>query len=390
VEQENPILAVFLRYLDGVPDPRKRRGQRHRLTDVLAIAFLAAMCGADDAEAIEDWGDTNATWLGTFLELNHGIPSQDTFLRVLGMLDPTAFKAFFEQWVDALTGKEPVGHVAIDGKTLRGSFDGASGKTAIHMVHAWACEKNLLLGQVKTAEKSNEITAIPELMRLLDLRKSTVTIDAMGCQRDIAATARERDAHYALAVKDNQPTLRENIAGFFADAARTKRTLDEGPAPVVDEARDTDKGHGRIEERRCVFSRDLSWVEEPEKWKDLTGIGMVEATRTSLKTGKVSSERRYYIVSNPKMTAASLNDLVRAHWGIENKLHWVLDTAFDEDRCRTRKRHSAENLAIIRRLVLNILSQVPDAKKRSMRRRRRMCSFSRTYLLDALGIGPTS
>ena len=390
MEQEKRHIAIFLEYLESVPDPRQRRGQRHRLTDVLAIALLAVMCGADDAEAIEDWGDLNEEWLRTFLELKHGIPSQDTYLRLLGLLHPSAFKVFFERWVDALMGKEPAGHVAIDGKTLRGSFDGASGKTAIHMVHAWSCEKNLLLGQVKTSEKSNEITAIPELLRLLDLRKSTVTIDAMGCQREIAATVRERAAHYVIAVKDNQPTLRANIAGFFADAERTKRALDEGPAPVVDEACDTDKGHGRIEERRCVFSRDLSWVEEPEKWKDLAGIGMVEATRTSLKTGKVGHERRCYIISNPKTTASSLNDLVRAHWGIENKLHWVLDTAFDEDRCRTRMRNSAENLAIIRRLVINLLGQVPDKRKRSMRRRRRCCAMSRTYMLDALGIGPAS
>jgi predicted transposase YbfD/YdcC len=356
----------------------------------LAIALLAVLCGADDAEAIEDWGEGNEAWLRTFLELKHGVPSQDTFLRLFGMLAPTAFKAFFEKWVGELLGKAPTEHVAVDGKTLRGSFDGASGKTAIHMVHAWACDRNLLLGQLKTAEKSNEIVAIPELLRLLDLRKTTVTIDAMGCQRDIAATVRERGAHYAIAVKDNQPTLRGNIEIFFADAERTKRALDEGPAPVVDEARDTDKGHGRIEERRCLFSRDLSWVEEPEKWKDLAGIGMVESTRTTLKTGKVTTERRYYIVSNPKADAASLNALVRAHWGIENKLHWVLDTAFDEDRCRVRTRNAAENLGTIRRFVVNILGNVQDKKKRSMRRRRRMCDMSRAYLLDALGVNSAS
>lgn len=390
MEHGDRHIAIIVQYLESIPDPRQKRGQRHRLSDVLAIALLAIMSGADDAEAIEDWGDGNEDWLRTFLELKHGIPSQDTFLRLFGLLDPKAFQGFFERWVDSLLGGAPVEHVAIDGKTLRGSVDEASGKSAIHLVHAWACDKDLMLGQLKTSEKSNEITAMPELIRLLDLRKSTITIDAMGCQRDIAATVRERGAHYVIAVKDNQPTLRANIAGFFADAERGPRPLDQGPPPVIDEASDVDKGHGRLEERRCRLSRDLSWVEEPEKWKDLVAVAVVDAKRTQLKSGKTATERRIYILSDPKATAAKVNQLVRNHWGIENKLHWVLDTAFDEDRCRTRTRNAAENFAIVRRLVINILKQVPDKKKRSMRRRRRMCAMSRTYLLDALGFGSAS
>lgn len=367
--------------LNGVDDPRYRRGRRHLLVDILFIALAAMLAGADDAEAIEDFGETHEQWLRQFLEMPHGVPAQDTYLRVFAAIDQLSFQAAFRHWVSGLRQTWEDGHVAIDGKTLRRSFDRTSGARAIHMVSAWLAEDGLVLGQTKVSEKANEIVAIPELLRLLDVRDTTVTIDAMGCQRGIAAQLVDEGANYVLAVKDNQPTLSDNIRGFFADAVRTQRPLDD-PAPPVERAREVDAGHGRIEERSAVVSRDLSWVENREDWKGLAAIATVRATRHDKASGQSSFEERYFILSDPALTAARLLRIVRRHWGIENQLHWVLDMTFDEDSCRVRTGNAAANFATVRHVALNLLRAVPD--KRSIRKRRQRCGWDRDYLFLAL------
>lgn len=349
---------------------------------MLFIALVAMVSGADDAEAMEEFGESNEAWFRQFMGLPHGIPSQDTFLRVFALLDPGVVQTLFRDWVNGLRTVWEGGHVALDGKTLRGSFDHASGGKAIHMVSAWLADEGLVLGQVKVDDKANEIVAIPELLRLLDIRGVTVTIDAMGCQRTIAAQIVEQGGHYVLSVKDNHPTLHEHIAGFFADAERTQRPIDD-PAPSVETYQEVDAGHGRVETRRCWFSRDLSWLDQRGDWAGLDGIARIERERHDKRTGKTTTERAYFIVANPKATARSVARVVREHWGIENGLHWVLDMTFDEDQCRVRAGHAAQNLAVLRHLVMNLMRTAPG-KKRSMVKRRQRCGWDRSFMLSVL------
>jgi len=374
-------------YFESLPDPRKPRGKRHELIDILVISLLAMICGADNAEEIQDFGDSNEAWLRGFLNLPHGIPTQDTYLRVLSALEPGAFQERFRKWVASLMRPAAHGHIAVDGKTLRGSYDKDSGTKAIHMVSAWLSGAGLVLGQVKTNEKSNEITAIPELLSLLDLNDTVVTIDAMGCQRAIARQIHEQGGFYVLAVKENQPTLYEDIVGFFEDADRQSRALDEVPAPVVDEDSNTDAGHGRIEQRTCRVSEELSWVQGAGDWEGLTAVARIESQREQLSSGKSSSEFRYYILSVPDCSAERLNSIIRNHWGIENSLHWVLDVTFAEDSSRVRIGHAAENLSTIRKVALNLLKARPQEhkkKKVSIRRKRKRCAWDHDYLLRTL------
>ena len=331
---------------------------------------------------MQEFGEAHESWFRRFLELPHGIPSQDTYLRVFALLAPDAFETAFRRWVEQLRTTWGEGHIAIDGKTLRGSRHAGSGAKAIHMVSAWLSEQGLVLGQVKVDDKSNEIVAIPELLGLLDLRGAGGPV--MGCQRAIADRIIEGDGHYVLAVKDNQPTLKANIDGLFADAARKQRPLDD-PAPHVEEARDTDCGHGRIEERTCLLSRDLSFVERPEDWRGLDGIALVRSVRTDETTGKRSEEERAYIVGNPDLTAASVLALTRDHWGIENKLHWVLDVTFGEDANRTHVGNAARNLAVLRHVALNLPRTAPG-KRRSIKLRRQRCGWDSTFREEVLGV----
>lgn len=378
--------------LSRIPDPRDSQGMRHGLVDVLFIALVAMVAGADDAEAIEEFGEIHEDWFRQFLTLEHGVPSQDTFLRLFAAIRADALQELFRTWVEGEWRKtRGSGHVAIDGKTLRRSFDTASGGKAIHMVSAWLSEDGLVLGQVAVDKKSNEIKAIPALLRLLDVRGSTVTIDAMGCQRDIAKQIVQSRAHYVLAVKDNQPTLHQNIADCFADAERVNRPLDD-PAPAVQEAIETDAAHGRVEQRRCRLMHDLSWVEERDRWSGLQAIAEVRSTREDKLSGKITVMSRYYIVSDSTASAADVLRLVRSHWGIENRLHWVLDMTFAEDYSRVRAGHAAKNLAVIRHTAVNLLRTAPEppskrSKKTSLALRRKRCGWDHDYLLDVLLTG---
>ncbi len=371
---EKPSTVALLDHFADVPDPRIARHRWHKLSDILVIAVCAVLCGAESYPAIEDFGHERAEWLKQFLELPEGIPSHDTFNRVLRLLDPVQFQACFLRWMQAVAEVTAGEIVAIDGKALRRSFAKGTGKRAIHMVSAWASENGAVLGQRKVDTKSNEITAIPDLLDLLALNGCIVTIDAMGCQRTIAQKIVDQGADYVLALKGNQPTLEQAVERFFvtdpeAEAHRTQSDYHE----------QTEQRHGRVETRCAWISADLEAELSAIAWPGLQSIGMVEATRTL--GGKTSVEQRFYLSSLPP-EAEQFAQAVRKHWGIENQLHWSLDVTFREDLSRLRTGHGAENFAVLRHIALNLLRQEPSAK--SLPRKRLACALNPAYLLKVL------
>jgi predicted transposase YbfD/YdcC len=362
---EHSVETSISRHFARLTDPRIDRAKEHRLLDIITIVLCAVLCGADDWVAIETFGRAKAPWLRGFLALPSGIPSHDTFGRVFARLDPTEFRTCFMAWVRAVTGLALTeGVVALDGKTLRRTHDRERGKAALPLVSAWASASGLVLGQVASDQKSNEITAIPTLLGLLALEGCTVTIDAMGCQTAIAAQIAAQGADYVLTLKDNQPTLRERVRLAFADA-RAGRTTHPAELQTT---RTVDKGHGRIEQRRCWAlggPEYLAYLDPTSAWAGLQSVALIESERRI--GDQVTREDRYYLSSLPP-DAAVLGRAIRAHWGIENRLHWVLDIAFREDDSRYRADHGPENLAIVRHFALNLLRREPGrasiAKKR--------------------------
>jgi predicted transposase YbfD/YdcC len=371
----------------SLPDPRIDRTKLHRLDDILAIAILAVICGAEGWSDIEEFAIDNEAWLRSYLNLPNGIPSHDTFGRVFSLLDPNAFERCFMAWVEGLIRVSGVKVLHIDGKTLRRSFDHASGKAAIHMVSVWASKANMALGQVATDAKSNEITAIPKLLELITLHGAVVTIDAMGCQRAIAAKIIEGGGNYILAVKDNQPTLHEEIKLLFDEAI-----ANDFEQMGYDFAESTEKGHGRVETRKVWVTREVDWLRERGEWDGLRGVVCVQSTRTVLDASdgpdRTSVTRRHYITSldhrKRGQNAAFFGELIREHWSIENKLHWSLDVTFREDDCRVREGTAAENLSRLRRMALNLL-KAEKTCKRSIRAKRLKANRDRKYLLKVAG-----
>ena len=381
-----PLPAAALRaHFADLPDPRSGPALRHELLDVVTIAILAVLCGADTWVDVELFGKSKEPWLRTFLALPHGVPSHATFGRVFAALDPTAFERRFLGWVQALAavaGEEAGGDgpraVAIDGKTLRRSHDRANGRGPLHLVSAWATDQGLVLGQRAVDGKSNEITAIPALLEVLDLDGAVVTIDAMGCQRPIARRIRRRGGDYVLALKDNHPTLHELVAHHFAVAAGGDAA---GLAPAQHAT--VGKGHGRLEVRRCWATDDpevLGWLDPKRAWPGLRSVAAVAGERRV--GGATKTEVRYYLTSLPADPAA-IAAAVRGHWGIENKLHWVLDLAFREDECRVRTGHAAENFAVLRHIALNLLRQ-DTAVRAGVKAKRLACGWDESYLLHVL------
>jgi predicted transposase YbfD/YdcC len=365
----------FAHHFAELTDPRVDRTRLHGLTDIVAIAVCAVVAGADSWEHIEQFARAKHAWLKSFLALPNGIPSHDTIARVFARLDPDEFRGAFLGWIGAV--QEVTGRriVAIDGKTLRRSFDRARGKAALHLVHAWATANHLLLGQVAVDEKSNEITAIPELLRMLELSGAIVTIDAMGCQKEIARTIREQGADYVLALKGNHEHLFEQVVSFF-DGATARRMK----GPDIRYSREWSEGHGRDEYRRCWATSDLDWLVGREGWKDLRSVVMIEAERFI--GDSLSVETRYYLSSLPA-DARLLNQAARSHWAVENSLHWVLDVTFDEDRSRIRKGHAPENFGSLRRLALCLLKGETSSKG-SIKGKRLRASWDEDYLLQVL------
>ena len=378
----------LLRFFRTIPDPRAANTW-HRLDDLLAIAILAVLCGADGWAAVESWGLVNQEWLATFLELPHGIPSHDTFDRVFARLDPLAFERCFTNWTAALVKYTKGLFVAVDGKTLRHSFKHAWSKTPVHLVSAFVSKNQVVLGQVATDCKSNEITAIPKLLAMLDLAGSTVTIDAMGCQREIAAQIRRQAGHYILAVKDNQPTLHEKVKGLLDEAI-----LDGFAGMRHGYVEQTEAGHGRVETRRVWVTDEVHWLGDEllSLWAGLASVVVVESVRQDLGdlSGKVTTERRYFISSHAGADAAWMAEGIRGHWGVENGLHWRLDVQMREDESRLRGGTGAENFSRLRRIALNKLKRC-DVKRENgkplklgLRAKQQACGWSRKFLLEAL------
>jgi predicted transposase YbfD/YdcC len=355
--------------LSNLTDPRVQGRISHLLVDIVGIAILAVIAECEEWEDIADWARSKESHLQKYFALPNGIPSHDTFERVFSVLNPLEFQQSFISWVKAFFGSKNK-FIHIDGKSLKGSRDESKGKKMLHMVGAWASEHHLLLGQLRTEEKSNEITAIPELLQILDIKNSTITIDAMGCQKDIASAIIKGKAHYILAVKNNQKTLYEQIENAFQHL------------PVQSKDETMEKDHGRIEVRLCKVINQLDLVEETQNWNECRSIAQIQRTRTD--KGVTTKETAYYISSHNK-DARFMNKAIRSHWSIENELHWTLDVVFGEDKSRKRKKNEGENFSYIRRMALNVLKAY-HGDKRSIRRRRKMASYDFEYLENLLKI----
>jgi len=351
-----------------LPDPRRRHCREHLLLDVIVIAICAVIGNADSWRAIALWGRTHETWLRRFLTLPNGIPSHDTFRRILARLDPVAFDACLRRWLLELRGVLNVSHIAIDGKSLRGSASSSLGP--LHLVSAWATQYHLSLGQVAVDAKSNEITAIPQLLEALDLHGALVTIDAMGCQKAIAAKIVERGGDYLLTVKDNQEHLREDIEACL------KQMLEQGVADKdYYSCEQVERGHGREELRSYVVVPDPEGIRNQQEWRKLSVVGMCYCERTV--QGQTSCETRYFIGSK-KAGARYYGRRLRDHWKIENHLHWQMDVSFAEDGHQTVDRQAAANLAIIRKTALSLLKHYPN--KESIRNRRQQAGWDMDFL----------
>jgi predicted transposase YbfD/YdcC len=352
-----------------IPDPRIDRRKLHLLDDILLLTLLAVICGAESYEAIELFGKSKLDFLKQILELPNGIPSHDTLERVFKRIDGKAFETAFIAWIETLGITTEGKIISIDGKTVRGSQDEKNGKYAIHLVSAWCSDNQLMLGQIRTASKSNEIKAVQQLLDLIDVEGGIITIDAMGCQRDIATKIIGKKADYILAVKQNQETLYNEIAGAFAH----KKPEDEYVSKFEGD-------HGRIEQRTCSVIHQLSWIEEKSKWMGIKSIVKVEATREV--DGESSTETRFYIASI-EQDAYSFNQAIRQHWGIENNLHWTLDVQFREDESRKRKGQSAENFAIIRRIALMLLKN-KKLRRLGVHNKRLVAGWDHDFLLSLI------
>lgn len=355
----------------NVDDPRKYN-VRHNLIDIITIAICAITCGAQSWIEVEQYALSKYDWLKQFLELPGKTPSHDTFGRVFSMLDPKQFNEAFSLWWQSIKTLFRKDQIAIDGKTLRASHDKASGKGAIHIVSAWAVENGLVLGQIKTNEKSNEITAIPELIKQIELEGKTVSIDAMGCQKAIARLIIEKKGDYVFSLKGNQSNLHEQIQLFFQDTTNDPSEFNRFES--------IDGDHGRVETRRYTISDDIDWLYGKEYWPGIKTIIMVQRERDI--NNKLSSETSYYISSlenNPDMISSG----IRNHWHIENKLHWVLDVSFNEDKCRVRKDHAPENMAILRHIALNLLKQEKTFKG-SIQTKKMKAAWDNDYMIKIL------
>lgn len=365
IETSPSVLFFFA----SLPDHRVERTKLHLAEDIVFISIASVLCGADTWDEMEEFGNSKIDWLKTILKLPNGIPSHDTFNRFFASLNPEAFENCFLEWTHHIVKQTSGRVVSIDGKTIRGS-KGKGNKSAIHMVSAWIDENQITLGQLKVRDKSNEITAIPLLLDALLISGSIVTIDAMGCQVDIAKKILSKDADYLLAVKNNQSDLFEDIQDSFRMLQPT------------DVCKDIDYGHGRIETRTCSIIEDFSLIEKAHRWPRLNFIVRLESERYNKATQETECETRYYITSN-KSNADFIGRCIRSHWGIENKLHWVLDVAFLEDKNRKRAGNAAHNASLLNRIALNLLKN-DKTSRRSVKGKRLKAGWDNEYLLSVL------
>ena len=370
--------ASIMDHFSSLSDPRMEKKTKHNLEDIIAITICAAICGADDWVAVANYGRAKHDWLKTFLQLPNGIPSHDTFGNVFCIINPNEFERCFLNWIRSVSSVTKGEIIAIDGKTLRRSHDKSSSQSAIHMVSAWASENRITLGQTITDEKSNEITAIPELLDLLEIRGCIVTIDAMGCQKKIVnKIVVDKEADYVLSLKGNQGNLHNDVKLYFETAMKNNFS-----GISFDSLTTVDGDHGRIETRKYYIVSDIDWLEGKENWKKLNTIGMVISERDV--QDKISVDNRYFICSIDK-DAKLFSKSVREHWGIENRVHWVLDIAFREDESRMRKGNSAGNFSVVRHIALNMLRREATLKA-GIKNRRLNAAWDNEYLIKVLGL----
>ena len=382
MQNPHPKLSLIEHFQD-LPDPRVDRTKDHELIDILVIAICTLLCAGESFNDMEDFGQAKHDWFRTFLRLRNGIPSHDTFNRVFAALDPQAFLDCFLRWTQSLRQAVAQEIVALDGKALRRALNGD--QSVKYVVSAWAEDNGLVLGQLKVADKSNEITTLPELLRALELCGCIVTVDAMGTQKNIAKEIKEADADYVLALKGNHEVVHQEVKSFLEEAVaeRDAQPLRLSIAAATLAVLETvEKDHGRIETRRYYQSAALDWFADRAQWEGLQTVGMVEAIREI--GAHRTIERRYYLSSLP-LDVATFARAVRGHWGVENKLHWVLDVQMREDQSRARTGYAAENLATLRRLALNLLKR-ERTKKRGLKGKQLNASWDHAYLLRLLGV----
>jgi predicted transposase YbfD/YdcC len=349
-------------------DPRTGNAARHDMLEMLVIAICSVLTGGEDCTDMAEFTESKLDFLRGFLKLEHGAPSHDTFSRLFRLLEPEQFRTCFQRFM-ARFAEACQGVVSIDGKVLRRSFDTASGQSPLHMVSAWACEQQLVLGQIATEAKSNEITAVPKLLKLLSLDDCTVTVDALNCQRAIARQVVEQKGDYVMALKGNQGSLHDDVQRFLDDPDSQATSA----KPVVD------GDHGRIETRTATVSTDITWLQEQHDWPGLAAIGKMQRVRET--QGKTTGETAYYLLSSP-MAPERFGAVTRSHWGIENRLHWRLDVSMNEDQARNRLGHGPENLAVLRHMALNLLCKEPS--KGSLPKKLRRAALSEAFLLKVL------
>jgi predicted transposase YbfD/YdcC len=355
---------------EGLDDPRTGNAALHDFHDLLMIALCTVLAGGENATDMAEFAKAKEPFLRGFLRLRNGLPSHDTFSRLFRLLDPEQFGAAFQRFM-ATFSQHCQGVVAIDGKVLRRSYDKAGGKSALHMVSAWGCEQRMVLAQVATDEKSNEITAVPKLLALLSLRNTVVTVDALNCQRAIAQQIVAQGGDYALALKDNQKTLHDDVRLFLDDPATTGLTT----------ARSVDADHGRIETRTATVSTAIGWLQENHEWPGLNAIGKIERIRET--PDKTSRETAYYLLS-AALSPERFLEVVRSHWGVENRLHWRLDVVMSEDQQRARCDNGPHNLSVLRHMTLNVMQK--DPSKGSLRGKRKRASWDENYLRTLLAL----
>lgn len=361
-------MSALKQLLLGLNDPRIERQKLHSLEDIILLTLIAVICGCESWETIEEFGKSKKAYLKTYLRLEHGIPSHDTIERLFKRLDNKAFSEVLLRFSDVLRDKTGEDFISIDGKTVRGSKDQSGGRYAIHLVNAWSKKNRLVLGQVKTEDKSNEIEAVKELLKMLDIRGAVITADAMSCQKEIAGQITTQKADYILAIKDNHKNFKADIEHEFKTSVNRQSH------------QSIEKDHGRIETRTCEVLCNLEELEGKENWPGLKAIIKITAQRQVEQTTHM--EERYYL-SSKHASAEYFNQAIRSHWGIENSLNWVLDVQFDEDKSRKRKDNAAENMAIVRRIALNKLVANPF-KRQGIQNRRRIASWNEEYLSQVL------
>ncbi len=368
------IDTTFLKFFSQIQDPRvDNANKKHLLIDIIAITVCAVICGCGTWEEIADYGEEKETWLKSFLKLPNGIPSHDTFRRVFMILSPKEFNRCFLEWTSFFRKEHKGEVIAVDGKTVRGSADQSLGQRAIHMVSAWATENGIVLGQEKVEEKSNEITAIPEVLKSIDIKDCTVTIDAMGCQTEIASQIISQKGHYVLALKKNQQSFYERVEQAFSKGFET-----DFKGMSYDYYQTTDEKHGRFEERNYFTIRNVEFLNRRE-WKGLSSIGLAESIIT--RNGSVSIEKRYYI-SSLSGDAKEFGHAVRKHWQVENNLHWVLDVQFGDDQDLKSSKNSAANFSMAKRMALNLLKSHPTPYK--LRKKRMKAMLDNKFLENIL------